>query len=241
VVIIERIALQVGEKTKECYRIAIVEVTETIATDGREISVILPPSYSKSGTQRFPILLMLSPEIRAHESINHLHTQGFLPEMVVAELLEVDTPADPLVIMSELAGRFRLIDSPSAHWLCGTGHAAVSAFRALLDHPEVFGAACCLSTSFEGLEGAPPPHSQMLLDLEKSKSLPAGSRIFLDYGTVGLDECYEPYHRDLGAILRGKGWRDGEEFKINRHPGGSQETSSYRQRVGPALRWLARR
>ncbi len=220
------------------------ESIETITVAGKEISVFLPTSYNQTPGRKFPILLMLTPGLKAQEAIGKLHVEGVLPEMIVAEVLEPEVstvPADSIVIMAGLADRFRLLDSSSAHWIGGTGHTGVTAFRTLLDHPNLFGAACCLSTSFEGMEGAPPPHSSMLLHLEERKSLPPGSRIYFDYGTVGLDECYEPYHRDLGAILRCRGWKDGEDFQIHRHTGGSQDITSWQQRIGPALRWLARR
>jgi len=220
------------------------ESIETIMVAGKEISVFLPTSCSQTPGRKFPILLMLTPGLKAQEAIGKLHVEGVLPEMIVAEVLEAEVPtvpADSIVIMAGLADRFRLLDSPSARWIGGTGHAGVNAFRALLDHPEIFSAACCLSTSFEGVWGAPPPHSPMLLHLEERKSLPAGSHIYFDYGTIGLDECYEPYHRDLGAILRCRGWKDGDDFQIHRHTGGSQDITSWQQRIGPALCWLARR
>jgi hypothetical protein len=221
-----------------------LEATETITVGGKEVTVFLPRTYSRTPVRKFPILVMLTPGLKAEEAIAELNEEGVLPEMIVAEVKAVATqsdPIDPITITTVLSGHFRVLDSPAARWIGGTGHAAMTSFRALLDHPELFGAACCLSTSFEGVEGAPPPHSPMLLDLEERKSLPTGSRIFFDYGTIGLDECYEPYHRDLGAILRTKGWKDGVEFEIRRVPGGAQEIRSWQQRIGPALRWLARR
>ena len=220
------------------------ESIETITVAGKEISVVVPTSYNLTPGRKFSILLMLTPGLKAEEAIAELHAEGVLPEMIVAEVIDSEVPPDPadaIAILDGLADRFRLLDSFSARWIGGTRHTAVTAFSALLNHPGRFGAACCLSTSFEGTEGAPPTQSPMLLHLEERKSLPADSLIYFDYGTIGLDECYEPYHRDLGAILRGRGWRDGVEFQIQRHTGGSQEIASWKQRIGPALRWLARR
>ena len=220
-----------------------LEATETIMVEGKEVSVFLPTSYSQTPHRKFPILLMLTQGLKAPEAIAGLHAEGMLPQMIVAEVAAAETPSNPInpiAIIDTLSDQFRVLDSPLARWIGGTGHAAVTAFRTLLDQPELFGAACCLSTSFEGVEGAPPPHSSMLLNLEERKSLPMG-RVFFDYGTIGLDECYEPYHRDLGALLRTRGWKDGVEFEICRVNGGFQEISSWEQRIGPALRWLAGR
>ena len=221
-----------------------LEATETIMIEGKEISVFLPTSYSQTPRRKFPILLMLAQGLKAPEAIAGLLKEGVLPEMIVAEVAAAEPPSnsiDPIAIIDTLSDQFRVLDSPSARWIGGTGHAAVTAFRTLLDQPELFGAACCLSTSFEGVEGAPPLRSPMLLHLEERKSLPMGRRVIFDYGTLGLDECYEPYHRDLGALLRTRGWKDGVEFEICRVNGGSQEISSWEQRIGPALRWLAGR
>jgi hypothetical protein len=221
------------------------DATETIEIGGKKLTLFLPPSYSREpASRRFPCLLVLTPGLKSDVAVASLHAEGVLPEMLVAEVTESDHDSpiiDPVAVMTGLAERFRLLDTPEARWIGGTGHDAITVLRSILDHPETFGAALCLSTSFEGVEGAPPLHSPMLLHLEKETTLPMGVRIHLDYGTVGLDECYEPYHRDLGAILRGKGWKEGREFQINRHHGGSQEIASWQQRVVPALRWLARR
>jgi hypothetical protein len=221
------------------------DATETIEIGGKKFTVSLPPSYSREpASRRFPCLLVLTPGLKADTAVASLHAEGVLPEMLVAEITESDPAApiiNPVAMMTELAERFRLLDTPVARWIGGTGHDAITALRGILDHPEIFGAALCLSTSFEGVEGAPPPHSPMLLNLETKTTLPTGVRLYLDYGTVGLDECYEPYHRDLGAILREKGWKEGREFQINRHPGGSQDIASWQQRIIPALRWLAKR
>ena len=184
-------------------------------------------------------MLLSLGELAASECITSLHEDGILPEIILVNV-PVSTDKIPLLELSaELAMKFRLLESPAAHWIAGTGHQAVSAMLAVLDHPTFWGKAACLSTSFEGIEGAPPLHSHILRSLEERAVLPAESRLYFDYGTVGLDECYEPYHRDLGAILRGKGWRDGLEFKIVRSTGGSHEFASWNTRLAPALRWLA--
>ena len=217
------------------------EATETITIEGSELSLFLPASYGLSLERKFPLLLMLTPGLKAHGSIDALHSQGVLPEMIAAEVNSTSGTMDPIAITSALAEHLRLLDSPSARWIGGAGHDAVPTLRALLDHPEIFGAACCLSTSFEGLEEAPPLHSAILRDLEERTVLPNDVRLYADYGTLGLDECYEPYHRDLGSILRNKGWMDGWEFEIHKVPGGMHNPASWQERLMPALRWLTAR
>lgn len=186
------------------------------------------------------MLLALTRGLQPNDWTTRLHAEGILPEMIVVTV-EAGGTKNPGELIEAIASRHRVLESPAARWICGAAHDGVTAFRTVLEHPDLFGAAACLSTSFEGAEGAPPLHSPILNELESRSGLPAGLRVFLDYGSVGLDECYEPYHRDLGAILRGKGWREGTDFAITRSKGGSHDPASWQERLGPALRWLAGR
>lgn len=218
---------------------------KTVKEEVYTLRVITPGSYQRMAARRFPLLLVLNegPEkvLDAGAQVDRLHAEGILPEMIVALASGDLSTLDPVAILRELKERFSLLESPRARWICGTGHSAILALRTTLDHRDLFGAAACLSSSFEGVEGAPPLHSAMLRELEDRSALPESSRLYFDYGTVGLDECYEPYHRDLGAIFRSKGWEDHREFRIARITGGTHDLSSWQERLGPALEWLASR
>jgi enterochelin esterase-like enzyme len=204
-----------------------------------DITVSLPEG-SGDGTRRYPLLLSLDPGLPAAEITATLTREGILPPMIVASRAGGSTESAENLI-THLCATHRILEAPEARWICGTGHSAAEALRTVLRRPDLAGRAACLSTSFEGTEGAPPPHSRLLHELEERKDLPKGVKLFLDYGTSGIDECYEPYHRDAGALLRAKGWRDGREFEIRRFAGGSHDATSWRIRLGPALRWLAGR
>ena len=217
---------------------------EIIRAGESAVRVALPTGYGMESSRRYALLLVLTHDLDVTESMGKLHSQGVLPEMITATVLGEgislgSSLPDPASLVPILAEGFRLLDVHAARWLVGTGHADVTALNAILDHPGIFGKGVCLSTSFEGIEGAPPLHSSVLQSLEERSIFPRDARLYFDYGTVGLDECYEPYHRDLSAILRGKGWQDGREFRITRSPGGSHNPASWNTRLGPALRWLA--
>lgn len=202
-------------------------------------TISLPEGYA-GGTSRHAILLTLDPGLPAAEIAARLNEEGILPPMIVAARKEGDT-ADAADLLARIISTHRVLESPEARWVCGTGRSAAEALRLVLNRPDLAGRAACLSTSFEGEEGAPPLHSRMMRELEERAALPAGAKLFLDYGTSGIDECYEPYHRDAAAILRAKGWRQGEEFEIRREGGGDHTPRSWSERIGPALRWLAGR
>jgi enterochelin esterase-like enzyme len=122
--------------------------------------------------------------------------------------------------------------------LAGADLGALNAFYTAVHHPGIFSRFCCLSTSFEDVFDQLPAQSGQLLALENEPALPGGTFMYFDYGTEGLDECYEPYHRELGQILHSKGWKEGEQFRIAQIPGGTHDEISWRQRFGNALRFV---
>jgi len=198
----------------------------------------------------------------ADEWVNLLSREGVLPEAIVVGVChpegfseENETLRD-FDLSPELGGaayaqfvatellthmdtHYRTLAEPSARVLGGASLGGLISFYVAIHHPGVFGKFACLSTAFEDVSESVPDQAGQLRALEAVPALPAGTRMYFDYGTRGLDECYEPYHRDLGALLRGKGWRDGQEFSIVRIEGGGHDELSWRARFGDALRFLA--
>ncbi|MEO8205853.1 MAG: alpha/beta hydrolase-fold protein [Chthoniobacterales bacterium] len=136
---------------------------------------------------------------------------------------------------------YRTLANAGARTLGGANLGALNSLFTALHYPEIFSRIVCLSTSFEDVTQSLPAHSLQLQAMESAASLPAGVRVYFDYGTVGLDECYEPYHGDLGGILSEKGWKDGREFVIRKIQDGSHDELSWRARFGEALRFLAKK
>lgn len=202
----------------------------------KELTIFLPEGYG-SGASRHALLLTLDPGLPAPETATRLRKEGILPPMIVAARTDGST-ADAAELLAYLVSTHRILEAPGARWVCGTGHSAAEVLRTVLNKPDLTGRAACLSTAFEGAEGAPPLHSRLLRELDEIAAPPT-AKIFFDYGTSGIDECYEPYHRDAGAILRAKGWRQEEQFEIRRVAGGAHTPHSWSERLEPALRWLA--
>lgn len=83
-----------------------------------------------------------------------------------------------------------------------------------------------------------PARCAMLLALEDGATPHAGARLCFDYGTEGLDECYEPYHRELNALLREQTESSGVEYSVMRMVGGTHDAGSWRNRLASVLRYL---
>lgn len=140
-------------------------------------------------------------------------------------------------LIAHLDARYRTLAAPAARILGGASLGGLASFSVALQHPGVFGKYLCLSTSFEDVSQSVPANSQALHALAALPALPADTKMFFGYGTQGLDECYEPYHAELGSLLREKGWRDDEQFRIVRTPGRHDELT-WRGLFGEALRFL---
>ena len=127
---------------------------------------------------------------------------------------------------------------PTRRILCGCGLGALHAVHTARTLPGVFTRFGCLSTSFEDLSQSLPHRAGGLLALDEAPGPPVADRMFFDHGDTGLDECYEPYHRELESILRAKGWMPGREFLVRKFPGGTHTPGSWRQRLPGALDFL---
>lgn len=96
-------------------------------------------------------------------------------------------------------------------FVLGSSMGGLISMYALCEYPEVFGGAVCMSThlSFGHLPLAGDNH-QWALAFERymSDKLPeANTRIvYMDRGTVGIDEPYAPYQVNTDSLFVAKGW-----------------------------------
>lgn len=142
--------------------------------------------------------------------------------------------------LAHMDRHYRTLARPDARILGGSSLGALAAFYVAVHHPGIFGKFVCLSTAFEDISQSPPDASGQLLALAAEPALSPDARMYFDYGTRGLDQGYGPFHAALERLLREKGWRDDREFKIVRVEDGGHDELSWRQRLGDALRFLAK-
>lgn len=122
--------------------------------------------------------------------------------------------------------------------IIGTGLAALNVLDLSLEETGVFSRYGCMSTSFEDVSMQIPSRCAMLLFLEDGAVPHKGARLCFDYGTEGLDECYEPYHLELNALLRQHVKTSGVEFSVLRVAGGTHDAGSWRNRLSAVLQNL---
>lgn len=142
-------------------------------------------------------------------------------------------------LLAHMDTHYRTLAFPSARILGGGGLGGAATFLTALKYPGAFEKFACLSTTFADLSLSPPESAGLLAALEATRSLPAGQRIYFDYGTSGADAGCAPYHHRLGQLLSARGWREGRDYCLKRAEGGSHDEISWRWRFGAALRFLA--
>jgi len=133
--------------------------------------------------------------------------------------------------------------------IMGSSMGGLAALNALVRHPQLFGAAGCLSTHWpvalgQGLleHGMSPEALAMsgaVLDWLRESLPRAGShRLYFDHGDQGLDALYGPFQTRMDAIARDKGYREGQDYLSRPFPGASHDEAAWRARLDLPLTFL---
>lgn len=226
---------------------------------GRGIAVLLPASYDREPSRRFPVLYFLNEELAdTAEGARQSTTDSPVPESIAVTIvspagenadgrslrdlelsLESGGPQflDFLVrsVVPFVDGRFRTLEDAAARTLVGSGLGGLASLAGVLRYPGTFGRSVGLSTSFEDVSQSLPCDAGLLREIENSRELPPQARAVLVYGSHGLDECYAPYHQELAGLFRAKGWIEERHFFIQQDPEGSHAGTSWRRQLAGAL------
>ncbi|PCD03272.1 hypothetical protein COC42_02365 [Sphingomonas spermidinifaciens] len=180
-----------------------------------------------------------------------------LPAAVTAGLAErIGGPVQSAAYLDFLAGplktaidrRYRTRTGRSDTFVMGSSMGGLISLHALVRHPQVFGAAGCLSSHWplfipEG-EGEAPFRAEVTRAwtgwLGEALGSPAGRRIWFDHGTATLDRLYAPYQAAVDRALPPLGWRAGRDFTTRVYPGAPHEENAWAARLTDPLAWLYR-
>ncbi len=107
----------------------------------------------------------------------------------------------------------------------------ISAY-ALVQYPEVFGGAGCLSTHWPAGDG-------VVIDyLAPRLPAPGAHRFYFDFGTATLDATYEPFQRRMDAVMRAAGYTEGANWMTRKFEGAEHNETAWRARVHLPLQFL---
>ncbi|MDF2180289.1 alpha/beta fold hydrolase [Aliiglaciecola sp. CAU 1673] len=95
-------------------------------------------------------------------------------------------------------------------YVMGSSMGGLISMYALLEYPDIFEGAACLSTHWPGTlndaENLIP--NAFLSYMDKHLPMPAGHKIYFDYGTATLDALYPPLQAKVDRLIEEKGYSE---------------------------------
>jgi predicted alpha/beta superfamily hydrolase len=125
-------------------------------------------------------------------------------------------------------------------FLMGSSMGGLISMYGLINYPEVFSAAACLSTHW-------PLHVD-LNDIEATEAFigylkrampePGTNRLYFDFGTEELDGNYEPHQSLIDNMLAERGYTEGEDWITKKFEGAGHSEKYWRERLHVPLTFL---
>lgn len=128
--------------------------------------------------------------------------------------------------------RYRTLPEREHTFVLGSSMGGLISLYALVEYPEVFGGAGCLSTHW--LAGGD------LLVEGLGNALPAAGhhKLYFDFGTATLDAGYEPFQDRMDRFMHAAGYRLGRDWLTRKFDGAEHSELAWRARVGLPLAFL---
>jgi predicted alpha/beta superfamily hydrolase len=127
---------------------------------------------------------------------------------------------------------YRTLPERGSTFVMGSSMGGLISLYALCEYPESFGRAGCLSTHWPAGEGA------VIEYLRRALPRPGRHRICFDHGTETLDASYVVPQRQVDAVMRAAGYREGVDWVTCRFPGAEHSERAWRERVHIPLLFL---
>lgn len=117
-------------------------------------------------------------------------------------------------------------------FIMGSSMGGLLSLYALLEYPDVFGGAGCLSTHWSIGDG-------LVVEYLRGKLPdPATHRIYFDHGTEGIDSAYEPYQKQVDEQMQQRGYRRDVNWMSRKFPGARHDEAAWRARIDIPLQFL---
>ncbi len=117
-------------------------------------------------------------------------------------------------------------------FIMGSSMGGLISLFALIEYPEIFGGAGCLSTHW-------PAGGEELVDfLGQKLPKPGQHRLYFDFGTETLDANYEPYQRRMDNWVQKVGYRWGKDWVTRKFIGAEHSERAWRERVDVPLNFF---
>ncbi|GAB5408451.1 MAG: alpha/beta hydrolase-fold protein [Balneolaceae bacterium] len=121
--------------------------------------------------------------------------------------------------------------------IMGSSMGGLISLYAIIEYPEVFGAAGCVSTHWTVQEIG----EAFLGFVAENLPDPATHKIYFDYGTKGLDSEYEPHQLKVDEMMEVKGYSRDENWITKKFDGHDHKEQYWAMRVHEPLQFILNR
>jgi len=129
----------------------------------------------------------------------------------------------------------------SATFIAGSSMGGLISLYALLEYPDVFGGAACLSTHWPGIFTANEAIPDVLAKyIAEHLPLPGNHRFYFDHGTESLDSLYPRYQQKVDTVMLQKGFKKNDWLTLV-FRGDDHSETSWRRRLQIPLLFLLRK
>ncbi len=117
-------------------------------------------------------------------------------------------------------------------FIMGSSMGGLISLYALMEYPDVFGGAACISSHWPALRGVFVQH------VEPGLPKPGNHKLYFDYGTETLDAEYEPFQQRVDAAIERRGYTHGQHWLTLKFDGTDHSEKAWRDRVHIPLEFL---
>jgi oligosaccharide 4-alpha-D-glucosyltransferase len=125
-------------------------------------------------------------------------------------------------------------------FLMGSSAGGMISLYGLIEYPEIFGGAACVSTHWPSsmMLDNPAANGPILQWLRDSIPAPGEHRIYFDFGTEELDSNYEPHQTAVDDVMRDIGYTPGPLWQTRKFEGAGHNEGAWQERADIPLRFL---
>lgn len=244
-------------------------VTSKFLRSPRPVEIWLPPDYDAHSTNRYDVIYMhdgqnlFDPRLAStgvdwgvDEAVMRCRKAGELPPVIVVGVWCTDQRLKEYspwhlgtnyarFLIEELMPRvnreFRTRTGPEHTAVMGSSMGGLISFWLCWRHPEVFGRAGCLSSSFGWhgqMTGQPAPEPYIERALAAGPAMRKGVRIYMDYGSGTPDGEDAALQERVAAWLGSQGLQSGKDYTLRVFPGAQHTEAAWRTRLDTPLAFL---
>ncbi|MEJ2128181.1 MAG: glycoside hydrolase family 31 protein [Woeseiaceae bacterium] len=125
-------------------------------------------------------------------------------------------------------------------FLMGSSAGGMISLYGIIEYPDVFGGAACISTHWPSsmMRNNPQANEPILEWLRGSIPAPGEHRIYFDFGTAELDSEYEPHQQAVDNVMRELGYETGPLWQTRKFEGAGHNEGAWQERAHIPLKFL---